>query len=294
METNKRLLKRGVTLFSYSDLLNVCMTMEDCFKDMADMGVTCVEILAGHVENYPNPTSAWIDYFRSLCEKYQIEPGEYGHWYDTRVYQDHYLDVDESLEYLEKDFRIAHLLGFKVLRTKLTALNMNCDPVPGWEKYLEKAIILAEKYDVVMCSEIHRPTALTTQHIQDYIGFIERTGTKHFGFNVDFGIFQNKFPEIVAKKGQSKRLKMPETFSYPEDLKIVLPYTHCCHAKFNYMDDNFEEITIPYKEILQVLKDEKWEGCLISEYEGPRKDEPDFVYSQLRKHQILMKRILGY
>jgi sugar phosphate isomerase/epimerase len=292
MPNEKRPLKRGVTLFSYSDLLNVCMTLEDCFKDMYDMGVTCIEILGGHIENYPNPPTAWVDNWFKLCDKYKIAPGNFGHWYDLRIFQDRYLDIDESLPYLEADLKVAHLLGFKTSRTKLTTANANCDPIPGWEKYLEKAIVLAEKYDIKMGSEVHQPTNLTTKHIQDYIDFIEKTKTKHFGFVVDFGSFQNKFPEIAAKKHGPG---IPSTNpSKPEDLKAVLPYTVAIHAKFNYMDENFEEITIPYPEVLKVIVDSGWQGCLIGEYEGPRKEETGFVYEQLRRHQILLKREIGY
>jgi sugar phosphate isomerase/epimerase len=269
------------------------MTVEDCFKDMYDMGVTAVEILGGHVENYPNPPSSWVDNWFRLLETYKLTPGEFGHWYDTRVYQDRYLDVDESLPYLEADLKLAGMLGFKNARTKLTTANRNCDPVPGWEKYMEKAIILAEKYDVKICSEVHNPTNLNTKHIQDYIDFIERTRTKHFGFTVDFGTFQNNFPDIAAKHPGQKMRKF-ENPSKPEDLKHVLPYTYCCHAKFYYVDENFTEVTMPYPEILKVLIDEGWQGCLIGEYEGPRKTEPDFVYEQLHRHQILLKRALGY
>ena len=292
MQKQERPIKRGMTLFCYSEILNVCMTLEDCFKDMFDMGITCVEILAGHVENYPNPPAAWIDNWFRLLDKYKMEPGEFGHWYDTRLFEDRYLDVDESLPYFEADLKLANMLGFKTARTKLTTVNKNCDPAPGWEKYLEKALVLAEKYDVKICSEVHQPTNLTTKHIQDYIDFIERTRTKHFGFTIDFGTFQNKFPEIAAKrKGE---IRVNENPSKPEDLKSVLPYIYCCHAKFNYMDDNFEEITIPYHEVLKILMDEAWQGCLIGEYEGPNKTDPGFVYEQTHRHQILLKRIFGY
>ena len=292
VETGNRKLKRGVSVFSYSELLGVCMTLEDCFRDLYDMGATCIEILASHVENYPNPSMQWVDTWFRLCETYHIEPAEFGHWFDARIYKDHILDVDESLEYIVRDFKLANLLGFKALRTKLTTLNENCDPVPGWEKYVEKALPYAEKYDVRMCSEVHRPTTLTTQHVYDFLAFIQKTGTKHFGFNVDFGTFQNKYPDFLEVKGRYyPRAAVP---SRPADILPVLPYTYCCHAKFNYMDENFEEGTIPYREILQTLVDNGWEGPLLSEYEGSRKDETDFLSDQLRRHHIMMKRIIGY
>jgi sugar phosphate isomerase/epimerase len=293
MPNEKRPLKRGVTLFSYSDLLNVCMNLEDCFKDMYDMGVTCIEILGGHIENYPNPPAAWVDNWFKLCDKYKIAPGNFGHWYDTRIYQDRYLEVDESLSYLEADLKVAHTLGFKTARTKLTTVNRNCDPVPGWEKYLEKAIVLAEKYDVKMGSEIHQPTNINTKHIQDFIDFIEKTKTKHFGFVVDFGTFQDKIPDIAQKHPEHPQKASPDP-SKPKDIKKVLPYTVAIHCKYYYVDENYVEVTIPYYEVMKEVVDSGWEGCLIGEFEGPHKEDPDHVYEQMHRHQILLKRAIGY
>lgn len=53
-------------------------------------------------------------------------------------------------------------------------------------------------------------------------------------------------------------------------------------------------ISVPYKEVLQIMVDNDWDGYLVSEYEGRRKDEPDFLYDQLRRQHIMIKRIIGY
>ena len=87
--------------------------------------------------------------------------------------------------------------------------------------------------------------------------------------------------------------------SYPSDMIPLLPYIYCCHAKFNYMDANFRETTIPYAEIIKVLKDHNWDGYMLSEWEGQRyasEDEmvPGFIPEQLRRQHIMMKRMLGY
>jgi sugar phosphate isomerase/epimerase len=212
-------------------------------------------------------------------------------WCETTLYRNHHLTDDETVEFLKRDFKLANLLGFKALRTKLTVQNQNCDPEPGWEKYIGTALEWAEKYDVRMCSEVHRPTVLTAGHIQDYLRFIERTGTKYFGFNVDFGTFQNRDPEGFIPTAPRDSIK---GFSKPEDILLVLPYTYCCHAKFNYMDENFEEITIPYKDVLNIMFDYGWSGPMVSEYEGPRRDEYEFLGDQLRRHHILLKNMLGH
>ena len=87
--------KRGVALYSYSAEFGFEKTLEDCFEDIHDMGATGVEILANtHIENYPYPTDEWVNYWFSLCDKYQVEPVEYGHWIDLRVLQDRLLTTE--------------------------------------------------------------------------------------------------------------------------------------------------------------------------------------------------------
>ena len=52
-----------------------------------------------------------------------------------------------------------------------------------------------------------------------------------------------------------------------EELKEILPYSFECHCKFHYLDENFHEASIPYNEIIPVLKDSDFEGYLVCEYE---------------------------
>ena len=47
-------IKRGVAIYSYSGEYGRTMNLEDCFKDMYDMGATGIEILANsHIDSYP-------------------------------------------------------------------------------------------------------------------------------------------------------------------------------------------------------------------------------------------------
>ncbi len=168
---------------------------------------------------------------------------------------------------LERDIRLAHKLGFTVLRTKMGVIDPWNTPVKNWREIIRRALPMAEEYNVRMCPELHIPTRLKSAYVDEYMDFILQTNTKYFGFNVDFGTFQNVFEGgILQIPG------MPEDgspCSLPEDIIPVLPYVCCCHAKYNYMDENFEETTIPYREIIRTLKDNHWDGYMLSEYEGP-------------------------
>lgn len=281
--------KRGVSVYSYSDFFPIGITLEDVFTEMQDMGAHGVEILANsHIDGYPVLTDEFLEKWHTLCEKYEIIPAEYGHWIDGRMWKDRMLTVDEAVKYLENDFKIAHELGFHCLRTKQTVINDYLDPVENWRDIITAATPAAEKYDVVMLPEIHMPTILKQQMVYDFCEYIDKTGSKAFGLNIDFSVFspQPNFDGSVR-------------YSKVEDLVEFLPYVKCCHAKFNCMvpsDDEymFREKWIPYPEILKCLKDNGWDGWMVAEYEGRDRGDEAALSEAMHQHQILMKNCLGY
>jgi len=280
--------KRGVSFYSYSAEFGFEKNLEDCFEDVYDMGAHGIEILANiHIENYPYPTEEWINYWWSLCRKYDMQPVEYGHWVDGRVLQDRELTVDETVEYLARDMHLAHRLGFKIMRTKMTVKDSVLAPIDNWKEVITKVLPLAERLDLVLCPEIHTPSNLDTPFVQEYVNFIKSTGTKHFGLNIDFSIFRK--PEFLhANPGETPRSHDPE------EIIPLLPYVYCCHAKLFHMSEDFQETEIPYERILQILKDNHWDGYLLSEYEGSDKYDQGYEVGQtLRRQHIMMKNILG-
>lgn len=285
---NKKGPKRGIALYSYSAEFGITKNLEECFEDMYDMGAHGLEILANtHIENYPYPTDEWVEEWFRLLDKYEIVPVEYGHWIDSHMLGFRELTTEESYELLARDIRLAHRLGFTVMRTKMPVITSELDPVENWREIIKMALPLAEECNVKMCPEIHAPTNLDSQMVRNYVEFIEETGTKNFGLNIDFGVFRNNF------ENEPKR---PTSFmgSKPEEIIPLLPYVYCCHAKFNNMSDEFEETTIPYKEVVDIMKEHNWDGYLLSEYEGADKYDPGYEVGQtLRKQHIMLKRYLG-
>lgn len=280
--------KRGVALYSYSAEFGLTKTLEDCFEDVHDMGAHGIEILANtHIENYPYPTDEWVEKWFRLCDKYEVIPVEYGNWIDSHVLGDRDLTTEESYEMLARDIYLAHRLGFQVMRTKMPVIDDELRPVKNWREIIKMALPLAEKFDIKMCPEIHTPTNLKSDMVADYVAFIKETGTKNFGLNIDFSVFRTEFGEHDYRDPNY-------TPNAPEDLIPLLPYIYCCHAKFINVNDEFEETTIPYKEIIQVLKDYNWDGYLLSEYEGADKYDPGYEVGQtLRRQHIMMKKYIG-
>ena len=281
--------KRGVSFYSYSAEFGLTKTLEDCFEDAHDMGAHGIEILANtHIDNYPYPTDEWVENWWHLCEKYEVVPVEYGHWIDSHILADRELTTEESIEMLCRDIRLAHRLGFTCMRTKMPVINGDLEPVENWREIIKGALPLAQKLGLVMLPEIHTPSNLKGKLVTDFVEFIEETGTKNFGLNIDFSVFRTGFNE--------GEWRSPEYVpNVPEDMIPLLPYIYCCHDKFIRMNDEFEEVTIPFPEIIRVLTENNWDGYLLSEYEGADKYEPGYEVGQtLRKHQIQLKRLLGH
>ena len=280
--------KRGIALYSYSAEYGMTKDLKDCFEDMYDMGAHGLEILANtHIENYPYPTDEWVEEWFRLLDKYEIVPVEYGNWIDSHMLGYRDLTTEESYELLARDMRLEHRLGFTVMRTKMPVISSKLDPVENWREIIKMALPLAEELNIKMCPEIHAPTNLDSEMVRNFVEFIEETGTKNFGLNIDFGVFQNNFD----KEPPERRHFMG---SKPEEIIPLLPYVYCCHAKFNDMSDDFEETTIPYKEVVDIMKEHGWDGYLLSEYEGRDKYDLGYEVGQtLRKHHIMLKRYLG-
>ena len=277
-----------MALYSYAAEFGLTESLEECFEDLHDMGAHGIEILANtHIENYPNPTDEWVEKWFRLCDKYEIVPVEYGNWIDSHVLGYRDLTTEESYEMLARDIRLAHRLGFTVMRTKMPVINDALEPVKNWREIIKMALPLAEELGIKMCPEIHTPSNLKGKMVTDYVDFIKETGTKNFGLNIDFSVFRTEFAEGEYRDPNY-------TPNVPEDLIPLLPYIYCCHAKFINMNDEFEETTIPYKEIIELLKEHDWDGYLLSEYEGADKYDPGYEVGQtLRKHHIMMKNYIG-
>lgn len=285
---NKKGLKRGIAVYSYSAEYGVSKDLEDLFAEIHDMGAHGIEILANtHIDNYPYPSDEWVDNWFRLCDKYEVEPAEYGHWIDSHALKDRELTTEESVEMLCRDIRLAHRLGFHVLRTKMPVINERLEPVTNWREIIKGALPLAAELDIKMCPEIHCPSNLNGEMVNMYVDFIKETGTKNFGLNIDFSVFRTEFAEGEWRDPLYEPNK-------PEDIIPLLPYIYCCHAKFINMSDDFQETTIPYPEVIKVMQEHGWDGYLLSEYEGPDKYDDHYEVGQtLRKHHILLKNLIG-
>ena len=285
-------IKRGVTAYSYNKEFGLTMNLDDIMRDISDTGAKGIEILANsHIPEYPYVSDEWIEKWKRSLNKYGLEPAEYAQWVDSREYAGRELSTQESIDILERDFKLAHKMGFKILRTKLGVIDDTLTPVKNWPDFIKGALELAEEYDVYMCPEIHSPSLLDSKMVWDYCNFIEKEGTDRFGLNVDFSLFQEGKNALV---GYDDGFPHPDQEHSPvSDFEQFIKYTIICHPKFMKVDENFREVVIPYNKIMALLRKHNWGGWMISEYEGAKADVPGHTSEQIKRHQIMLKKLLG-
>ena len=180
------------------------------------------------------------------------------------------------------------------MRPKFGVISWELDPHPIWQEAVERSLDLAAELDVVICPEIHAPTPIKHPVTQGYVDFIERTGTEHFKLLIDTGIF-NTAPvlelseEIEVEEGEEVPAHLRPLAVPMADLVEVLPHVHFIQAKFAEVDDDLNDLHVPWGEIIPTLQDAGWSGWLSSEYEGRR--EPYRGRDQVRRQHALLRSL---
>lgn len=187
-------IKRSVSLYSYQDeYYDGILDLEGCLRETAKSGATGVELLAEQmIKRFPNPIEdeAFRANWFATLDKYGLKPSCYDAFLENKIYANRTLSLGEQINMMKRDLRLASLLGFKVIRTLVST---PMDVIEGSLEY-------AAKVDVKIGLEVHAPFSLNSDWADGYLEMIHRTGTKHFGFIPDMGIFCKNIPDIVRDK----------------------------------------------------------------------------------------------
>jgi sugar phosphate isomerase/epimerase len=321
-------MKRGVSLYSYQEEFFLQkMSLEDCIAAVAKTGATGIEIIGEQsVWGFPKLTDAFVDQWFGWMDKYGTSPVCHDMFLDTKKFKNRRLTEDEQLESIIRDLKFANRLGCKVMRIIVSTT----------PELMRLAAPFAEKYDVKMGIEVHSPWHINNAWMTKHYEVMEETGSSHLGFIPDMGIFTQKLPRVMIDKmirqGADEKIadfvckqyeagvmqeyiiaEVRQMTDKPIDIALaeqtrhnvycnprsLLPFMDRIfhiHAKFYEMQEDYTEYSIPYPEIIEVLKEGNYQGYLSSEYEGNRhiQDimEVDSV-EQVRRQQEMFRRMLN-
>ncbi len=189
-------IKRSVSLYSYQDEYYLGkLDLEGCLRETAATGATGVELLAEQmIKKFPLPieTKEFRDQWFEWMKKYNLTPSCYDAFLENHIYDNRTLTLKEQVNMMNRDLRLASLLGFPVLRT-LVSTPMDV---------IEGSLPYAEEVGVKIGIEVHAPFSLNSGWADGYMEMIKRTGTKFFGFIPDMGIFCRNIPDVVRDKAR--------------------------------------------------------------------------------------------
>ena len=189
-------VKRSVSLYSYQDeYYNKQLDLEGCLKATAATGATGVELLAEQmIRKFPDTieSEAFREHWFEMLDKYGLTPSCYDAFLENKIYDNRTLKLSEQIKMMERDLRLASMLGFTNLRTLVST---PMDVIEGSLEY-------AEKVGVRIGLEVHAPFSLNSDWADGYMEMITRTGTKYFGFIPDMGIFCKNIPDVVRERAR--------------------------------------------------------------------------------------------
>jgi Xylose isomerase-like TIM barrel len=321
-------IKRGVSLYSFQEEYFLGkMKLEDCIGKAAACGAKGIEIIGEQmVPGFPKLSDAFVEQWFGWMEKYGTTPVCHDMFLDFKKFRGQVLSQEDQLQSIIRDLKFANRLGCKVMRVIVSTS----------PELMELAAPYAEQYDVKMGIEIHSPWHIDNAWMKRHLEVMEKTGSKYLGFIPDMGTFTKRLPRVMIdnflRKGADEKIAryvteayekgvmceyivgevssmtknpidraMAETsrfYSYTNPAQL-LPQMHRCfhiHAKFYEMVDDETEYSIPYDEVIAVLKKGGFNGYMCSEYEGNRHIQDAFEVDsveQVRRQQSMLKKLIG-
>jgi sugar phosphate isomerase/epimerase len=196
----------GVSLYSYQEeFYTHSMNLADCVAEVAAIGAEGVQLIPEQMmHGYPNPGAVWISRWHELLETYNLRPTLMDTFVDVSCGGHRKLTLQEGVDQLIVQMKLAKTLGFDVIRPTTGPV---ADSAPD---LIEKALPHAEELDVRIAPELHAPITLRGKYIDSYMELIARTGTRHLGFTLDFGVFCHRIPPAAVayarRQGANERI----------------------------------------------------------------------------------------
>ena len=321
-------IKRGVSLYSYQEEYFLRkLNLEDCLREVSKTGATGVEIIGEQmVPGFPTLTPAFVEQWQSWLKSYNLTPVCHDLFLDFKKFKHRRLTEDEQLESIKRDIVFANKLRCKVIRVIVSTT----------PELMLRAASIAEDHDVKLGIEVHSPFHIDNAWMKRHYEVMLKSNSKNLGFVPDMGTYTKKMPRVLMdnliRKGANEKIvefvceqyekgvmqeyivgevmqmsdkpidrmvaEQTRYYSYtnPRQLLPYMDRIFHIHAKFYEMVDDQTEYSIPYEEVIAVLKEGSYNGYLSSEYEGNRHIQDVFEVDsveQVKRQQNMFKSLLG-
>ena len=322
-------VKTGITLFSLTrPYVRGEMNLEEVIKAAADMGAEGYEIVAAQmIPSYPYVSDEFVDFVNECEKKYGIRPICYGANMDRGMLPDRDLTEDEMVARAITDIKSAHKLGCTVMREQYLLSPKGLERlIPFAEYYNVHVGIEIHNPESPITPVVQEYLEVIEKSGSKYIGFVPDFGcfaTKPNKPYWDRALAAGATEEQLQKCAnlrydevpmeEAMKIMAPDMEKCPalgaalnsmygfvqfrksctkelEGLKKIMPYCFEMHGKCHYVDENLHEVSIPYEEIIPVIKDSDFDGYIVTEFEA---EGPYDSVEQTTRHVAMVKKLLA-
>lgn len=319
-------VKLGVSLYSFTDeYVKGKFTLEDCIRTAAEFGAEGFELVGTQMlPSYPYASDNIIEEFKAMTNHYGIKFVSYGANTDRGMRSDRDLTEDEMLQSSIIDLKTASKLGCTVMRAQyLLSPNALGKLAPYAENYGVKVGVEIHNPETPTSPIMQEYLEVFEKTGSKYIGFTPDFGCFATRPN------KPHWDEALAAGAPLELLEMAEKLRYEgvprdeasrrlldagangpvmgafqgmygfvtfynepdfEGLKKIMPFVVHFHGKFHYLDENLQEASIPYEDILPIIQNSDFDGYIMSEYEDHISGR---ALEMTKRHLEMERKILG-
>lgn len=322
-------IKLGSTLYSFTNeyhsrQFDVFGLIDEVAKRGLGPGIEIVGFQS--VRGFPKVEDAFADRIKMAIADAGLVPTCLAINADSMIDRDKPMTVDESVAYHEAQVRAAHKLGFPVARFQYAAMPEVIERVAPLAEKLQVKLGL----EIHAPHSIDHPEVIAYREMyervgSDYLGFIPDFGASARAVPkvyLDFfrwrGIGQDMIDmaleiwddDMEPFARRTKFLDWTSTHGKDEvfaaELAIIfglfsrqnlrnwleiMPQVIHVHAKFYDINDEGEDLSIDYENILPIFVEGGYQGYFSSEWEGHQVTD-DSGFAKVERHHAMEKRIL--
>lgn len=279
------------------------------------------------IRGYPHISTEFEDHFKSLIERYNLEPSCLGANLDLGRRPDRLMTPEEEVVYLGAQLEAARILGFPVVRVGSDVTT----------EALERFLPAAERAQVKIGIELHSPVTVDSPKVTAFRELFERVQSPYLGFIPDFGASMTGIPPGILKSFRKDGVAseivdlLPEVWQKDTDIgdkraefverakglgaddatisKLmvalalfgrenprawleIIPQTVHIHGKFYEHDETGNEPVVPYAEIIEVLVEGGYNGVMSLEWEGHIWEDEVDAFTVVKRQHDLCQRLL--
>ena len=321
-------IRFGLTLYCFTpEYAKGELDLEGIIRTASQMGYTGYEMVATQMcPDYPYVSDRFLGELTQINHKYGMEIISYAANMDRGIRADRNLTEDEMLARAINDVKSAAKLGCHVMREQFL-----CGPqvlkrlAPYAEEYDVRVGIEIHNPEYPTSPYMQEYMKAIEESGSRHIGFIPvfgcfavkpnkpnweaalRGGATEEMLNLAAKLRYDEVPMEEARKimlesgangaamGAFSGMYGFVTFYNKPDLdgvKKIMPYCVEMHGKFHYVHEDLHEHSIPYEQILPIVRDAGFDGYIMSEYEDHDPVTGD-TFTQMDRFIRMEKKILG-